>query len=189
MVYSKFPFPFVELIQSLLQQTSPTPNSSKRSNVIEPSPWLLGSVIAFADKNIGKHRNKHSDKNSLLWILLWNLASVKKMIYDLMHGISSYLDMLNLKKKNTILWRNVDSSNLQWGLWLLISYILFLESLSVSDAADFLSVLKTLLPHLPAGVLESNNDSDSDNSDEEDSVVNKLVDTSKSKYWLLHVLY
>lgn len=47
-----------------------------------------------------------------------------------------------------------------------------LESLSVSDAADFLSVLKTLLPHLPAGVLESNNDSDSDNSDEEDSVVN-----------------
>lgn len=47
-----------------------------------------------------------------------------------------------------------------------------LESLSVSDAADFLSVLKTLLPHLPAGVLESNNDSDSDSSDEEDSVVN-----------------
>lgn len=97
MVYSKFPFPFVELIQSLLQQTSPIPNSSKRTNVIEPSPWLLGSVIAFADKNI--------------------------------------------------------------------------ESLSVSDAADFLSVLKTLLPHLPAGVLESNNDSDSDSSDEEDSVV------------------
>lgn len=47
-----------------------------------------------------------------------------------------------------------------------------LENLSVSDAADFLSVLKTLLPHLPAGVLESNNDSDSDSSDEEDSVVN-----------------
>lgn len=34
MVYSKFPFPFVELIQSLLQQTSPIPNSSKRTNVI-----------------------------------------------------------------------------------------------------------------------------------------------------------
>lgn len=66
MVYSKFPFPFVELIQSLLQQTSPIPNSSKRTNVIEPSPWLLGSVIAFADKNIGKHRNtcNISDKNS-----------------------------------------------------------------------------------------------------------------------------
>lgn len=48
---------------------------------------------------------------------------------------------------------------------------MFVESLRVSDAVDFLSVLKTLLPHLPTGALESSNDSDSDNSDEEDSVV------------------
>ena len=53
----------------------------------------------------------------------------------------------------------------------LINFAMFVESLRVSDAVDFLSVLKTLLPHLPAGALESSNDSDSDNSDEEDSVV------------------
>ena len=53
----------------------------------------------------------------------------------------------------------------------LIDVAMFVESLRVSDAVDFLSVLKTLLPHLPAGALESSNDSDSDNSDEEDSVV------------------
>ena len=53
----------------------------------------------------------------------------------------------------------------------LIDDAMFVESLRVSDAVDFLSVLKTLLPHLPAGALESSNDSDSDNSDEEDSVV------------------
>lgn len=63
MVYSKFPFPFVELIQSLIQQTSPTPNSSntptKKSLIVTPSPWLLGSIIAFADKNIGKYRLRY----------------------------------------------------------------------------------------------------------------------------------
>ncbi|XP_048762043.2 ubiquitin-protein ligase E3C-like [Ostrea edulis] len=101
MVYSKFPFPFVELIQTLIQQTSsvsgPGNTNLKRSPVVTPSPWLLSSVITFAEKNI--------------------------------------------------------------------------ESLSVSDAVDFLSVLKTLLPHLPAGVFKSSTDSDSDSSDEEDSIV------------------
>lgn len=47
-----------------------------------------------------------------------------------------------------------------------------LESLSVSDVVDFLSVLKILLLYLLVGVLEFNNDSDSDSSDEEDFVVN-----------------
>lgn len=102
MVYSKFPFPFVELIQSLLQQTSPTPNSSKRSNVVEPSPWLLGSVIAFADKNIGKHRNT-CNKNSLtvffkvltpLCIFLWNLASIRKIWFNALNfSISCYVKL------------------------------------------------------------------------------------------------
>lgn len=47
-----------------------------------------------------------------------------------------------------------------------------LESLSVSDVVDFLSVFKILLLYLLVGVLEFNNDSDSDSSDEEDFVVN-----------------
>ncbi|XP_061191365.1 ubiquitin-protein ligase E3C-like [Saccostrea echinata] len=99
MVYSKFPFPFVELIQTLIQQTSASCSenfNTKPSLVLTPSPWLLGSVIAFADKNI--------------------------------------------------------------------------ENLSVSDAVDFLLVLRTLLPHLPAGVFMSSSDSDTDSSDEEESV-------------------
>lgn len=47
-----------------------------------------------------------------------------------------------------------------------------LESLSVSDVVDFLSVFKIFLLYLLVGVLEFNNDSDSDNSDEEEFVVN-----------------
>lgn len=47
-----------------------------------------------------------------------------------------------------------------------------LESLSVSDVVDFLLVFKILLLYLLVGVLEFNNDSDSDSSDEEDFVVN-----------------
>ena len=71
MVYSKFPFPFVELIQSLIQQTSPTHNSSntptKKSLIVTPSPWLLGSIIAFADKNIGKYRLRYIREKKVLY--------------------------------------------------------------------------------------------------------------------------
>ncbi|KAK3089067.1 hypothetical protein FSP39_000528 [Pinctada imbricata] len=53
MVYSKYPFPFVDLIQTLIHQTSTNQNSSSpvRQGIVL-SPWLLGSVVTCAEKHI-----------------------------------------------------------------------------------------------------------------------------------------
>lgn len=58
MAYGKFPFPFVDLIQALIIQTSDTAAGKPKSKVGSQqdlmTPWLLCSVLTFADKCLGK---------------------------------------------------------------------------------------------------------------------------------------
>lgn len=67
MAYGKYPFPFVELIQTLIEGTV-LPHSVRGSNLPSPSydteddnntgdgdtPWLLVSLLMLANKELGK---------------------------------------------------------------------------------------------------------------------------------------
>lgn len=59
MAYNKFPFPLVELIQALLQQTSDTSKvkGQKCDDMadIPKTQWLLTAVVTFAERYLGKN--------------------------------------------------------------------------------------------------------------------------------------
>ncbi|KAL5017056.1 hypothetical protein ScPMuIL_006645 [Solemya velum] len=56
MAYGKYPFPFIDLIQTLISKTSDSMEnddpSSQQGFTIELTPWLLGSVMLIADKHL-----------------------------------------------------------------------------------------------------------------------------------------
>ena len=46
-------FPFGYLLETLLTLLSKADNSGGSSSMVNPSPWLLFGVLAFAEKHLG----------------------------------------------------------------------------------------------------------------------------------------
>jgi hypothetical protein len=55
MAYNKFPFPLVELIQTLLQQTAKKSKTNQKTDKtdIPNTQWLLTAVVTFAERYLG----------------------------------------------------------------------------------------------------------------------------------------
>lgn len=55
MAYNKFPFPLVELIQTLLQQTANKSKTNQKTDKtdIPNTQWLLTAVVTFAERYLG----------------------------------------------------------------------------------------------------------------------------------------